>query len=58
MSHIEKANEIRFKLADKYLKRKNYAGAIEIAWEILEDQPGNKIGIKILKTARCEESRL
>lgn len=58
MSHVEKANEIRFKLADKYLKRKNFAGAIEIAWEILEDQPGNKKGIRILQTARFEESKL
>ena len=58
MSNVKKANQIRFKLADKYLRRKNLAGTIEIAWEILDDQPGNKRGIKLLKTARYEESRL
>jgi hypothetical protein len=58
MSHKQKLNQIRFKLADKYLKRRNLAGAIEVAWEILEDQPNNKRGIRILQTAREEERKL
>jgi Tfp pilus assembly protein PilF len=58
MSSIQKLNKIRFELADKYLKRRNLAGAIEVAWEILEDQPNNKRGIHILTEAREEEQRL
>jgi hypothetical protein len=58
MSHRQKLNKIRFKLADSYLKRRNLAGAIEVAWEILEDQPNNRKGIRILRTAREEERRL
>jgi len=58
MSHRQKLNKIRFELAGKYLKRKNLAGAIEVAWEILEDQPNDKRGIRILQTAREEERKL
>lgn len=58
MNNLKKLNGIRFKLGDLYLKRNNLAGAIEVAWEILGDEPNNRKGINILKTARKRECKL
>lgn len=58
MSRLEQINKIRFELAGRYLRRRNLAGAIELAWEILDDQPDNRKAIGILKTARDEELKL
>jgi hypothetical protein len=58
MNNFKKLNSIRFKLGYLYLKRNNLARAIELAWEILDDDPNNRKGIKILKTARKRECKL
>ena len=58
MSNLKKVNDIRLKLGNLYLKKNNLARAIEVAWEILHDEPNNRKGIQILKTARQREGKL
>lgn len=58
MSNLRKLNDIRFRLGSLYLKRKNLARAIEVFWEILDDEPGNRKGLRMLETARKRERKL
>jgi hypothetical protein len=58
MSNLKKVNDIRLKLGNLYLKKNNLARAIEVAWEILDDEPNNRKGIQILKIARKREGKL
>ena len=45
MSNSKKANNVRFKLGDLYLKKNNLAKAIEVFWEILDAEPDNLRGL-------------
>jgi hypothetical protein len=58
MSDLKQVNNVRFKLGDFYLKKNNLARAIEVFWEILDEEPNNRKGIRMLKTARKRESNL
>lgn len=58
MSDLKQVNKMRFKLGDLYLKKNNLARAIEVFWEILDEEPNNRKGIQMLKTARKRERDL